>query len=1043
MRPHIPRFENTDDNADELATFVCLLRKAVFYSRDEAAAYFQLNPSTITSYESGRIKQVPLGYLAGLALLLVARYEAKGLVVNPAELQTQLLLELNKAIKTCLKKSQPFQGWSAVTEIAGNYLIDQQKKRSGTEIASQVQTTGEKPSVNYALASRHAGSEEPTLKVVSFNRSRTNQHPTTNRDSSVVPVPSQTTPPNNLLHPLTSFVGREKSLADLQELLGKYRLITLTGPGGIGKTRLALELASSWLTNFPGGVWLVELALLTEANQIEQALVETVGLKEQPGQAALVNLIEYFKEQRVLLLLDNCEHLIEGSARLAASLLKNCPQLVILATSREPLNISGEKSYLVPTLALPLSQQTQVPQAQHKDNALTTLIAYPAISLFIDRAQSASNEFQLNQEIIGNIVEICCKMDGLPLAIELAAARVRTFPPDKLLERLNLKLLAGGARDLPVRQQTLKRAIDWSYELLSEDEQYLFRRLGIFAGGCTLEAAEKICQDLSHFDVLEGLDSLVLKSLLKQPPVETGNEMRYSMLQTIQEYALEKLEASPEAQTVALNQANYYVEWAEKLGEKLKVTGLAIIFKEFDSEYINLRAVINRSLTTGNAEAALRIATALNQYWQTRGYYTEGRDYLERAMKKAGETVAIEYRAAALVVLGWLCYLQGDYSLAHRYHQQGLELGQLANKLPVIAEAINGLGGTALAKGDYNLAIAYFEESLRKYRELGYLVSVGTQLNNLAVVFTELEKYEEARQYLEEGLALVSKLGPHRLTANILNNLAIVAGRLGDFANPRQYLEKSLEIWRKLDNKAGMALNLTNLGQLCTYIGEYVISKEYLEEGLALRREIGDRTGIANTFFCLGWLSLYSQNDYSLALPYFEESLSLGRTLDDKLAICNALFSLGFTLLSGGIYNEAGRYFEEGLLLSRAIGNPKMIATNLVGLAALVNKGWWNNEQPLPNYDNGEPDVKFKEIADYRAFTAHVLGAIWAWHRKGGTKMEPFVEACYEQLIEALKDYPGITFHSDYSQAFAKGQITSLVECADYVILFLKLRTPG
>ncbi|HEX2911997.1 MAG TPA: tetratricopeptide repeat protein [Chloroflexia bacterium] len=1020
MTLQIPRFEPSEDQSDELANFVCLLRRAVFYSRDEAAAHFQLNPSTVTSYESGRIKQVPAGYLAGLALLLLQKYAARNPPPDISKLQSQLLQELNKAIKASLKKTQPLQSWAALQEIARDYLQSQHHKRAGTGVAA-----------SEASAIRPDRAPEQVIVEQSAPEDLPRPRETT---PSIPKSAPETVPPNNLHQPLTNIIGREKALAEIRSMLKNHRLVTLTGPGGTGKTRLALELASMSLADFSGGVWLVELAPLSRPEQLEQAVAEALGLREQTGQTLLDSLLALLKEKSSLLVLDNCEHLVEASARLAARLLKTCPRLVIVATSRESLNISGEQSYPVPALELPDSGTEQASKDTGQADSLTTLADYPAISLFMERARSVRPDLELTRQNAATILEICRRLDGLPLAIELAAARTRAFTLDKLLERLSLKLLAGGARDLPARQQTLKSAIDWSYELLSENEQRLFEGLGIFAAGFTLEAAEAVCQELTgEQTVIEGLESLVVKNMLKQQFAGESTESRYSMLQTIQEYALEKLEAGGAAARVALNYAHYYLEWAEKQAEALSETGHPTFLNALDSEYPNLRAVMNRTLAEAQPEIAMRIATALNQHWHNRGYYTEGRYYLENALRMAGESVQASYRAHALVVLGWLYLAQGNYTSAEVYLKEGLELGQVCGAKKAVAEAFNGLGGIHLRRAEYNQARHCFEESLAGYREAGNQISIATELHNLGVLLSEMEEFEEASRLFEETLVQVSHLEAHRLTGNALNNLAIISERRGNYEQAIDYVQAGLRAWRRLNNKAGIAVSLGNLSISLIQLGDYPSAKEAIEESLAFRGEIGDRLGIAYCFYGLGLLALLSERNYKQAAKYFEESLDIGRTIGDKVVMGNALNGLGYVALAQERYIRAGSYFVRALFINRELTNRKFLASSLVGLATLVSQGWNPHENMAGSNWKSDP---------YPEMATRIMHSVEIWLERGGTKLEPMVDRYYRQQLATLsREAPADTLPvADTS--FTGEPPENLVFCANYLICALRLSQP-
>src|SRR5215218_11067879 len=512
---------------------------------------------------------------------------------------------------------------------------------------------------------------------------------------------------NNLPLQPTPLVGREKEVLEVCDLLRgtETRLLTLTGPGGTGKTRLALQAAADLLDDFPDGTFFVPLATLSEAELFLSTVAETLGVRETGEQPLDESLKDYIKERRLLLVLDNFEQVL-GAAPTVTELLAAAPSLKVLATSRAPLGLYGEQEYAVPPLS--------VPDVRHLPD-FKTLSQYEAVRLFIERAKSAKVDFEVTDESAPAVAEICVRLDGLPLAIELAAARIKMLPPRAMLHRLGsrLKLLTGGARDLPERQRTLRATIEWSHALLDEGEQLLFRKLGVFSGGRTLEAIEAICDaegDLS-VDTFEGVSSLVDKSLLRQEE-GPGGEPRFVMLETVHEYAREKLQESAEAEEIKRVHAEYFLTLAEEAYPQLRGPNQLEWLERLEAEHDNMRAAHSWALERKETEVALRLGGALWVFWSVRGYYSEGRRWLKEALAINGR-VSPEVRAMALAGVGSLAEDQGDLDRAKEACDEGLEL--LANEAREASEAklclLALLGWMAWQREEYGQAQQLFEES--------------------------------------------------------------------------------------------------------------------------------------------------------------------------------------------------------------------------------------------------------------------------------------------------------------------------------------------
>jgi predicted ATPase len=654
--------------------------------------------------------------------------------------------------------------------------------------------------------------------------------------------------PTNMPVQRTGFVGREKEVAAAKELLLRQdvRLVTVTGPGGIGKTRLAVEVANGLVERFPGGIHFVSLSSLSDPGLIASVIVQTLGIREAGGQSPLKilkkNLLDSLSAP-LLFLLDNFEHLIQA-APTVAELLAMGPNLKILVTSRAALHVYGEHEFPVPPLALPDSRS--VPP-------LEVLSKYPAVALFLQRAVAAKPDFELNRENAFAVTEICARLDGLPLAIELAAARVKVLSPSSMRTRLasRLQLLTGGARDLPQRQQTLRAAIDWSYDLLSPAEQKLFRRLSVFGGGCTLEGVEAVCNTKGDLDLdlLDGMASMVDKSLLQQ--VEQANgESRFVMLETIREYALEKLEASGEEALTKRAHAAYCLVLAEE--EALEPSGAQGTewIGRFALEHDNFRAGLEWLTETGDAEWGLRLGTALFRFWEIREYLAEGRDRLGRLLKLAGAAAPTKARTRALFAAGVLAGEQGDYASAETLISESQNIARQLGDNTGVAVSLNALAVFARDRGSIAKARALFEESLALWRELGDLKAVARAVSNLANVVKLQEDYDRARSLYAECLSIFRGLGDRTGVAWSLNYQGDVARDQGDSAAARTLYEQCLAIFRELGDRWGIAGTLADLGSLAREQRDYPCAHSLYRESILIFQELDHKRGVARLLEC-------------------------------------------------------------------------------------------------------------------------------------------------------------------------------------------------
>jgi predicted ATPase/DNA-binding XRE family transcriptional regulator len=620
--------------------------------------------------------------------------------------------------------------------------------------------------------------------------------------------------PSALPVTLTPLVGREREVEEIVDLLGRVaavRLLTLTGPGGIGKTRLAIEAARKTSGYFPDGVAFVALAPLGDAALMMPSVSQALGLREAASARLLEVLRQYLRDRRFLLVLDNFEHVTEAAPEVV-DLLGSCPKLSVLATSRAPLRVRGEHEYPVSPLAVP--DPTRMPEAQE-------VAQTPAVKLFIERAEDASSTFELTHANAPAVAAICWRLDGLPLALELAAAQTRFLGPTALLSRLDQALQAGGARDLPERQRTMRATLDWSYELLHEPERELFECLSVFAGGFTLEATESVggTQESGGEDVLALLGNLVEQSLVVAEPAAEGDEIRYRMLEPIRQYAWGRLEEGGKAGQLRLGHARYYLALAEAAEPHIKGHEQVKWLDRLEAENDNLRAAIRRSLEAGDVHTAARFGWALGMYWVMRTRHSEGRMLLEKTLTSGGDLPA-PLRARALWALGVCVYGSGDDERLMEIAEEGIALSRRAGDSQGEAYALGLLGYAALQLGNLDRAARTLEESLEMVREQGDAWRAAHILNHMTVVALNRGEHQRAAGYAEESLALVRQTGD-RYAANVaLSLLAQMAWASDEHERAAGHWRKALRLSSELANKANSASSIQGLATVATSRGE-------------------------------------------------------------------------------------------------------------------------------------------------------------------------------------------------------------------------------
>jgi predicted ATPase/class 3 adenylate cyclase/DNA-binding CsgD family transcriptional regulator/Tfp pilus assembly protein PilF len=660
--------------------------------------------------------------------------------------------------------------------------------------------------------------------------------------------------PHNLPIQATPFIGREQQIEILcTRILGPdVRLLTLTGPGGTGKTRLALQAAAELLDNFADGVFVVSLAPLGHPDLVPSAIAQALEVKETGGRPIVAVLKNFLRAKRLLLVLDNFEHLLDA-ALVVTELLGAAPRMKVLVTSRAVLHLYGEHEFPVPPLALP----------DHRAGSSAAHVAqFEAVRLFAERAQAARPDFAIADANAAAVAELCRRLDGLPLALELAAARLRALPLPALLARLErrLPLLTGGPRDLPARQQTLRNTIAWSYDLLGSDEQALFRRLSVFRG-CTLEAAEAVCvapadQPRSTsialpplgIDVLEGLTSLVEKSLVRQEETEDGQPW-YAMLETVREFAAECLAESGEAPAVQRRHILCYLRLAETADPALLGPQQKQWFARLSREHDNLRAALDWCCAHGYAEPAHRLAIALHWFWSVRGHAREGGErlagLLDRFPLKAPAGPRADLRARVLFAASDFAFVQADYAASRRHAEERLAIYQAMGDTGGMSSARQQLSAVAYRQGDFAMAQRHLHEALAIIRTGGDPYLAATLLNDLANVLHEQGDYGAARERSEEALTLLSKVGNPRELASASLTRAIIAQDEGDHDTAQRLLDHALFLFEREGDSRQIALALANLGSLAAARGDFAAAHQRLSASLSIQRDLADMDGTA------------------------------------------------------------------------------------------------------------------------------------------------------------------------------------------------------
>ena len=729
----------------------------------------------------------------------------------------------------------------------------------------------------------------------------------------------------NIPIPLTSFIGREKELEGVGNLLSKSRVVTLTGSGGVGKTRLAIHVVADVLEQFPDGVWFLDLAPLSDPGLVPNTLAEVLDLSLMGGSNLSITdlIIGYLRSRRALIIFDNCEHLIDPCARLVDSLLMSCERLSILATSREALRVSGEIPYRVPSLEVPRWDTVPV---------VDVLAKTESVRLFTERAAVVSPGFAIGPENVLVIGQICERLGGIPLAIELAAARVNMLAVEQILKRLDdrFNLLTSGLRTALPRHQTLRATIEWSFDLLSEKECLFFRRLAVFVGGWTLEAAEEVCggSGIEASDVLDLLSQLVDKSLVL---VETSNggetrypaggSLRYRRLETIRQFACEKLAASSEGEQIRARHLEYFLKLAERSEQELpRRTEWT---QKLEEEHENMRAALEWSLP-GNVTAGQQLAGALAWWWDGSGHWSEGYEWLQKMLAVSTKTETLT-RAKLLVGAGWLAAMLSYDDQSVAFAEESLALFRQLGDKEGIAHSLVTLAVRAYNRADFDQATALFEESCALSREMGDNWRLSGRLSYLGYTAEAQGNFEQAQKYYQESLMLKKIIGDREGFGWIYFLMGNLARSQGDNAEAMKLYEEALQIVKVAKQKTITLFILNAMGLSAIYSGDYKKGGLLLEETIELCQKMGDQAGIVDSLHWLGWGALL-QGDYATSRSYYAESLQLVHDTNavNHIDIAPCLLGVGQLIAVQGAPEKFARFV--GMAESVAPDIQKMLA---------------------------------------------------------------------------------------------------------------------
>lgn len=833
---------------------------------------------------------------------------------------------------------------------------------------------------------------------------------------------------HNLPIQLTSFVGRETELSEVSRLLRSTRLLTLTGPGGLGKTRLALEVARSLVDEYPDGTWFVQLESLADPALVPQALASELSVSEHGALDLVEILVDDLRSKRVLLILDNCEHLIGACAALSRHLLEGCPSLKILATSRESLRVPGETTWTLPALDLP--------DPSHQAE-LVTLAGYESVRLFVDRALSAKPDFSLSSNDAQALIRICTRLDGMPLGIELAASWVKVLPLSEIADRISdrLRRQSGGTTSAN-RMQTIHASVDWSYDLLAEPERTLMARLAVFHGGFALEASEEVCAggDLESGEVLSSLSRLVDKSLALAE--DFGVAIRYRMLEVVRQYAFEKLAESKEDSLLRDRHLTWALSLAERAENEMRGPGQIRWLDLLEAEHDNVRAALAWAKRQNRTEEGLRLAAAMFRFWALRGYWSEGREYLQAALE-GDQAIPSVPRVRALSAAAGIAEAQGDSSEAELLAERSLSMARdLGDQVGVLA-CLSRLADLAVAAGDRPAARSLNEECLAIARSLPDSAAVVRSLTQLGELAASENAYEEATSCHEEALAISRQTEDGDLVARSLYGLAVIAMKGAEFQVSRDLFDEALGIGKELGSKNISAYVLSDLGQISHLQGNYDDARRFFDESLASARELGDKSLAGSLLIEMAGLAR-DDLDHQGARALLEEGLTLVRAIERKPLISSGLAVMAGLELDEGHVSSARSMLEEASTLARQAADNRRLADCLHHLGICE----WTENRPEPAVHFYREALTMRRDARDRPGVASSLEKL----AEAASETQPTVAARLFASAEALREAIGVPVskserdsykrsvaalrtllgHDDFDKAWAEGRAATL-----------------
>jgi predicted ATPase/predicted negative regulator of RcsB-dependent stress response len=736
--------------------------------------------------------------------------------------------------------------------------------------------------------------------------------------SEFPPLKSIHTELTNLPVQLTSFIGREREIAAVRQCLLDARLVTLTGAGGCGKTRLAVQAAADKSDDFPDGVWFVDLAEIAEGALVAPSVAAAIGVRESADGSLARDMADFCRERKMLILMDNCEHVIDDAARVAKSVLQNAPGVCVLATSREPLGVSGESVFHVPSLTPP--NPDDMDHANY--DPVEFLTDNDAARLFVERATAVSSTFSLGEGNARSVAQVCYQLDGIPLAIELAAARVKVLPIEQIATRLEdrFRLLTAGSRSHLPRQQTLRALIDWSYDLLEENEKVLLRRFSVFAGGWTLESAEKVCEGgpIESWEVLDLMSRLVDKSLVT---VESSDSViRYGLLQTVRQYGREKLDAADEEAALRRRHLEHFGEFAREANEKLQGSEQADWLNRLERERGNLRAALEFANESDHS-AAVTLAADLWRFWLTHCSFSEGRESLSVVLRLPDIDGSLVAYARVLQGAGVLATTQNDNEIARQYLEQCLEACRAHGHEIIESAALNSLGNLAWRQGAYDRARQLYEESLALETGRNNDTGIARAKISLGNVATQQAEYELADSLYGEALQISRRIKNSAWEAAILHNLGDVAWLQGRNDEADSHYKACLVVREELGDRLGMARAINKIGDIAMANGDLESARESYSKALKETRQLGDHQWEAGTLADLGNLA-FLEGRAEEALSLHSEALTIRRRLDDLYGIASSLTDVGNVFAANGRAADSALLFGAAVKLREQIGAP-------------------------------------------------------------------------------------------------------------------------